>query len=69
MHKRVLAVLAPVVQVGIVAHKQGGHVNGGTLRAWAERLENAARRLRRIAAEKEQEPGSGYTQGLPNFFG
>lgn len=67
MHKRVLAVMGPVAKVSAESRTSGGHVTGATLRAWAERLENAAHRLRRIAAEKEQRPGSGYT--LPNFFG
>lgn len=69
MHKQVLAVLLPVAEGVRHAKEKGGHVPASGLRSLAERLERAAQRLRRIASAKEQDPGSGFTQGLPNFFG
>jgi single-stranded DNA-specific DHH superfamily exonuclease len=67
VHKQVLAVTASAREALHQIHAKGGHVPAATLRAYADRLEQAAHRLRRIAAAKEQDPGSGWT--LPNFFG
>lgn len=67
MHKQVLAVSGPIAHVATKLRQAGGHVPAASLRAYAESLERAAKRLRHIAAAKEQKPGGGWT--LPNIFG
>jgi hypothetical protein len=66
MHKRVLAATGSLAHIVTKLREAGGHVPASTLRAYAESLERAAHRLRRIAEAKEQRPGGGWS--LPNFF-
>jgi len=66
VHKKVLAATGPAGHAVQKIRAAGGHVTPSALRAYAETLERTAQRLRRIAAAKEQEPGSGWS--LPNIF-